>query len=569
MFYKRGFTLIELLITIAIISVIAVAVFVAINPLERFKDARNSRRAADLESIVGAVRMYQIENKGSVPVGLDSSWRMLGTAGSGCGIFCGGDVASTESIPGGSGSPSNNDYNYSSQSDFSPGTFSSVVWNSSNSWLELISPNTSGFYTSPVIDSGSASSVWSSFSYVPQFPSGKELPNNGQSEASYPSGNANMSGNILLMHFNESTGATIFQDTSGNSINGTCTGTSCPTTIGTGKLGEAVSFDGVNDTILLPNSASLDPKTSNFTWAGWLKFGAFTGGYRMVYYDGAGLGGKGFGVMLLNTTNIIKFEIYGSTGGRQYSLPATTNYLNEWHYWVFTANASTYQTNIYVDGVLINTKSCANWGSIDSISNHYFASANSSYYNGSMDEVAIYSRVLSAQEILNSYKRGATRLKLQVRSCSNSTCVSDSFIGPDGTNGSYYSEQSNLTINLPSFSLDNVNPNQYFQFKTFFETDKFTYSPELKSLVISSITTGSNDTTTTNTTTFTSSTIGNQLQPACLDLSSLLSGKLSPIPQDPSLGSPERTYYAINRDDTGKLNAQACGAEETVITTGR
>jgi hypothetical protein len=41
------------------------------------------------------------------------------------------------------------------------------------------------------------------------------------------------------------------------------------------------------------------------------------------------------------------------------------------------------------------------------------------------------------------------------------------------------------------------------------------------------------------------------------------------MPQDPSLGSSQKTYYAISRDDKGKLNAQACGAEGTVITTGR
>ena len=41
---RRGFTLIELLVVIAIISILAVVVFVALDPVTRFQDARDSRR---------------------------------------------------------------------------------------------------------------------------------------------------------------------------------------------------------------------------------------------------------------------------------------------------------------------------------------------------------------------------------------------------------------------------------------------------------------------------------------------------------------------------------------------
>ncbi|KKQ27664.1 MAG: hypothetical protein US42_C0007G0055 [Candidatus Magasanikbacteria bacterium GW2011_GWC2_37_14] len=62
---KKGFTLIELLIVIAIIAIIAGVVFVALDPLTRFQDSRDSRRWGDLTGILSAVKIHQVDNKGS------------------------------------------------------------------------------------------------------------------------------------------------------------------------------------------------------------------------------------------------------------------------------------------------------------------------------------------------------------------------------------------------------------------------------------------------------------------------------------------------------------------------
>jgi prepilin-type N-terminal cleavage/methylation domain-containing protein len=66
---QSGFTLIELLIVIIIISALAVMVFVALNPVKRLQDARNARRASDVQSILTATHEY-IVDKGSLPTGL-------------------------------------------------------------------------------------------------------------------------------------------------------------------------------------------------------------------------------------------------------------------------------------------------------------------------------------------------------------------------------------------------------------------------------------------------------------------------------------------------------------------
>lgn len=87
---KSGFTLIELLVVISIISALAVAVFVALNPGQRLKDSRDARRTSDVDSILTAIHQSIVDNKGSAPSNLSTLEQQLGTAASGCAISTGG-----------------------------------------------------------------------------------------------------------------------------------------------------------------------------------------------------------------------------------------------------------------------------------------------------------------------------------------------------------------------------------------------------------------------------------------------------------------------------------------------
>ncbi len=70
---QKGFTLIELLVVIAIIAILATVVFVALDPVTRFADARNSRRWNDVNSILTAVHQYIVDNDGALPSVLATS----------------------------------------------------------------------------------------------------------------------------------------------------------------------------------------------------------------------------------------------------------------------------------------------------------------------------------------------------------------------------------------------------------------------------------------------------------------------------------------------------------------
>jgi general secretion pathway protein G len=62
---QRGFTLVELLIVIGVIAILASIAFVALNPLGRYRDARNARRWTDVNAILAAIKLHQIDNNGN------------------------------------------------------------------------------------------------------------------------------------------------------------------------------------------------------------------------------------------------------------------------------------------------------------------------------------------------------------------------------------------------------------------------------------------------------------------------------------------------------------------------
>lgn len=105
---SKGFTLIELLITIAIISFLAAAVLVAVDPVKRIQDSRDSRRSAEAEAILNAVLNEQVDTVGYFPGDttastgapiIESSTRAQVIVNSNAGITCNGGGAAAPTCP--------------------------------------------------------------------------------------------------------------------------------------------------------------------------------------------------------------------------------------------------------------------------------------------------------------------------------------------------------------------------------------------------------------------------------------------------------------------------------------
>lgn len=64
---KKGFTLVELLIVIGILAILTAAVVVVLNPAELLKQARDSQRMADLDSVKSAITLWMVtDSSGSL-----------------------------------------------------------------------------------------------------------------------------------------------------------------------------------------------------------------------------------------------------------------------------------------------------------------------------------------------------------------------------------------------------------------------------------------------------------------------------------------------------------------------
>lgn len=509
----KGFTLIEITVVVAIMAMLAGVVIVAINPSKQFASARNTQRMSDLGKIQASLNDYAVGGNGSFPASVTTTLQMIGTATSGCNVICG------------------------------PDTLLSII----NSFTD--NNSATGTYTSSIKDAG-ASQTWTNLSWTPTAPYNKELPNTTASEIGYPAGNAVMTGNKMLLHMNESSG--ILGDLSGSGNAGVVTGAIAYGA--SGKLKTAISFaGGANNYISATNNASLNLSNTGGSIALWIKptinLAANTGMGIMRKPDyGANLatpGGYGMEIYRATTGGPQNIKVHlgwnnGTTNSQQTIVGATNLISGNWYHIVMTWTATT--MTVYVNSVPDATATRVNgqllWAS--NTANLYVGrdtssiSANRAWYSGAMDEIALFNRTLSQTEIIDFYKRGALKLRQQVRSCNDSACVGENFAGPDGTAGTYYDDLNNTSLTPPSFALTNIPVNRYFQYKAFFDTDTATFGPALQNITMTNDGSGAINTTSTAMT-----------ANSCVDLTG--------APFDPSTGNSAKTYYAVQRIDSANL----------------
>ena len=205
----------------------------------------------------------------------------------------------------------------------------------------------------------------------------------------------NFSSLVMWLTFDEGSG-NIAYDYSGNGNNGTlyngttvCGGTNgCPLWVN-GKFGKAVSFDGVDDWIEILNSNLLNP--SLITVSLWVNVSSF-------------------GNSILLSKNYSSYQLsLDSNGYVQFYINET--YINS----SFPLNISTWQNvvgrfngsniDIFINTVNAGSKIYSFYIPFNSLNLSIAAWQLTSFFNGTIDDVRIYNRALSEEEILSHYQQ--------------------------------------------------------------------------------------------------------------------------------------------------------------------
>lgn len=77
---RSAFTLLEILLVVAMLSILAGIVILAINPSRQLGQTRNAQRAVDINTVLNAVYQYSVDNDGSLPAAIPTSADCPGVA---------------------------------------------------------------------------------------------------------------------------------------------------------------------------------------------------------------------------------------------------------------------------------------------------------------------------------------------------------------------------------------------------------------------------------------------------------------------------------------------------------
>ena len=193
--------------------------------------------------------------------------------------------------------------------------------------------------------------------------------------------------------FDEGTGTKI-GDTSGNNNNGTIAGA----TWVNGKVGKALSFDGVNDYVEIPYNSILNPKKA-LTIEAWINPCSTAADQRIL--SKSPYPNNDYSMIRASNNRVLVSMKINGTVQSIYS-PANSVPVGTWTHVAGTYDGT--RMRLYINGAQVN--SFAVCGEIGAHAEPLMIGKNvtSAYFKGMVDEVSIYNKALTAAEVLSRYQ---------------------------------------------------------------------------------------------------------------------------------------------------------------------
>ncbi|MCP4992875.1 MAG: DUF11 domain-containing protein, partial [Gammaproteobacteria bacterium] len=228
-------------------------------------------------------------------------------------------------------------------------------------------------------------------------------------------------GNSKQLHFHFEEAAPPFADATIRQAKARCTGSACPAAGQSGQHGLAVDFDG-NDVLTMVNA--INPISTSFTAMAWFNVDDYASQRAILSQDdsGAGTGRTWLGV----DTN---GKLYSTLGGSA-STGLSTVSTGQWHHAAVAYDGT--KLSLYLDGTLAVTATTI---SMESSEATMFIGADESpgsNFNGLIDEVVIYDKAVSDEEIYdiaNPLNNGIASAQIRLR---HLTGASWPGVDPDG-----------------------------------------------------------------------------------------------------------------------------------------
>ncbi|MFH1947118.1 MAG: LamG domain-containing protein [Candidatus Magasanikbacteria bacterium] len=201
----------------------------------------------------------------------------------------------------------------------------------------------------------------------------------------------------LELKLDEAESATEFTDTSGNFQIATCDGDICPISGSVGRVGNAIELDGVNDHLTIANSLALNIADA-VTLETWIKPEIKVGEEKLPMYI---VQKGGYRLQVTNP----KYGVLGATlidvNGTKTNLSTYGLNMGAWNHVTITYDGT--EAKLYVNGVLSQTKPLT--GPLQTTGYPLtIGEINGNYhYKGMIDELKVYNRAITEQEVLDNY----------------------------------------------------------------------------------------------------------------------------------------------------------------------